>query len=166
MTGVDLMRVGKFCVKVALTFSIFSCSFNAGADSMCIGSRSAEELSKIVHYAILEDIVRFDIDVDAEDQFHVVSGAEIYYGVPRSGESYDSIEDGGYVLQAPLKLEERGSKLQASVFTRRKFDRFVVVLILEPREGFENYCVQYELLNISRSQVDYSDRFGEVSLGG
>ncbi len=159
------MRFGKFGVNVVLTFSIFSCSLNAGADSMCFSSRSSEELAKIVRYAILEDIVRFDINVDAEDQFHIVSGAEIYYGVPRSSESYDSIEDGGYVLQAPLKLQERGSKLQSSVFARRKFDRFIVVLILEPKEEFENYCVQYELLSISRSQVDFSDRFGEVSLG-
>ena len=163
MIGVDIVGVGKHTLA-AIAISVLTASSNAIEDSMCIGIRSSDELSKTIRYSLLDELVRFDLDIDSEDKIHQVAGAALYYGVPKGVVSYDSLEDEGNILQAPLELTLRDSRLHASIFTRREFEPFVVALVLEPKEDFRSHCVQYELLNVSRSRIDFSRKFGEVTI--
>lgn len=158
----------QFCIRVTAGLLLICCSYHAEADSICLDVRSTEALTKVVRYSILGDAIRFDLDVDAQDQTHVVRGANLYFDVPQHMKSIDSIEEADYALSVPLELTRvegsKGTKFRVSMLTRTTFENFVIVLVLGPKEQFECYCAQYELLNVSNSQIDFKTRFGEVNL--
>ena len=164
MRGTDGNRSGISSVKSALASLVILICSNASADSWCIRNSSYEAPDIDVGYALSEDFVRFNFIIDVQGEFNSLAESEIYYDVRGSAETVDELEESGYALQAPLAWYQGESDLSVRIFTRRAFEKFVVLLVLNPGGELGCECPEYELLTISPSQINYSERYGDISL--
>lgn len=152
--------VGSFLMSMVLM--TFSKDITAKSACVRVEPPSAIKLSGSISYAVLNDTVKFTLDLEREASGVRVSRVDVYYGLRKLFNNWEEVENSKYDLQFPLGLADHEGRARAEFFFKKKFRPLSLVVTMEKKSVNLTYCDVKQVINISQSDIE--QKFGYVYL--